>query len=122
LQRINVKSVIIEENTMEKLRETINSYLEKTGMNQTELAHKIGISPSVISKLLGGNYKLTLETALKLSEGMNIDFISIVKLAYPDADVGDAVIPPDAEMIAREFAKLSPELQKAIMAIITTAK
>lgn len=107
---------------MEKLQQTIVDYLNKTGMNQTELAEKIGVSPSVISKLLGGKYSLTLETALKLSEGMNIDFMSIVKLAYPDAPISSSPISPDTEMIAREFEKLSPELQKAIWAIIISAK
>lgn len=108
---------------MEKLRNHIEEFLKQSSMKRVDMAKEMSVAPSVITRLLNDeDYSLTLDMAIKLSKFMNIEFLSIIKLAYPDEITEDLQISPTAEMIAREFDKLSPEFQKSILAIFFTAK
>lgn len=49
--------------------------LEELGLNQKELAEKMGCTPQYVSRLVKGSENLTLETISKLEECLDLDLI-----------------------------------------------
>lgn len=50
----------------------VAEYIKKEGINQTQLAEKIGVSKSYISQIMNGNFNYTLKKMIELSLAMNI--------------------------------------------------
>lgn len=45
----------------------VSEYIEKEGMNQTQLAEKLGVTKGYISQILNGNFNYTLKKMIELS-------------------------------------------------------
>jgi transcriptional regulator with XRE-family HTH domain len=45
----------------------VSEYIQKEGINQTQLAEKIGVSKSYISQIMNGNFNYTLKKMIELS-------------------------------------------------------
>jgi transcriptional regulator with XRE-family HTH domain len=45
----------------------VAEYIEKEGMNQTQLAEKLGVTKGYISQILNGNFNYTLKKMIELS-------------------------------------------------------
>ena len=50
-----------------ELMEQIYCRMEKSGLSQSDVARKMGVDRTYISRILGGNVNTTLETLVKLS-------------------------------------------------------
>ena len=46
-------------------------YIREEGMNQTQLAEKLGVSKGYISQILNGNFNYTLKKMIQLSLALN---------------------------------------------------
>lgn len=57
----------------------LHYYMRTTGANQSELAHKMGVTPVYVSKLLKGNENLTLETICKIQDAIGVSIVSVTK-------------------------------------------
>jgi len=55
----------------------IREVMKKKGMNQKDLAEKVGIDQGTLSKIINGKKEITLKTARKLSDalGFGIDYL-----------------------------------------------
>ncbi|MDE6096052.1 MAG: helix-turn-helix transcriptional regulator [Muribaculaceae bacterium] len=47
------------------------------GVNQKELAHRMGCTPQYVSKILKGKENLSLETISKIEEALDMEFQSV---------------------------------------------
>lgn len=54
--------------------ENICTVMKNTNTARADLAKKMGVSPSYITKVLNGNPNLTLESILKITEALDYDF------------------------------------------------
>lgn len=45
----------------------VSGYIEKEGINQTQLADKLGVSRGYISQIMNGNFNYTLKKLIELS-------------------------------------------------------
>ncbi len=45
----------------------VNEYLEQKGINQSELANKLGVTKGYISQIMNGNFNYTLKKLIELS-------------------------------------------------------
>ena len=52
-------------------------YLEQKGMNQKDLAEKMGVTPTYVGKLLKGKENLSLETISKIEKAMGVDLVNV---------------------------------------------
>ena len=52
-------------------------YLEQKGMNQKDLAEKMGVTPTYVGKLLKGKENLSLETISKIENAMGVDLVNV---------------------------------------------
>lgn len=59
----------------------LKQYLEKNGLNQGELAQKIGISQALLSRYLSGERSFSPSRALSISK---ITGIPVLNLLYPE--------------------------------------
>lgn len=50
----------------------VSDYLKKEGINQTQLANKLGVSRGYISQIMNGNFNYTLKKLIELSLAVNI--------------------------------------------------
>lgn len=57
---------------------TLSAYLAGEGLNQTELAHKLGMSPAFISRLVRNIQQPSLDEALRISRITNVPVESFV--------------------------------------------
>ena len=55
---------------------------DNIGMNQKQLAKKIGVTHQQISKIGSGSQNLTLETIAKLSDALGVELISFPEYKY----------------------------------------
>lgn len=51
--------------------------MESLGVNQKELAQRIGCSPQYVSKILRGKENLSLETICKIEDALKMEFQSV---------------------------------------------
>lgn len=51
--------------------------METLGVNQKELAQRMGCSPQYVSKILKGKENLSLETISKIEDALEMEFISV---------------------------------------------
>ena len=49
----------------------VAEYIEKEGINQTQLAEQLGVSKSYISQIMNGNFNYTLKKMIELSLAVN---------------------------------------------------
>ena len=73
------ESVIFVEKSLE-LVNYIFTILEKKGINQKELATRLGKSEAEVSKWLTGSHNLTLRSISKIEAALGIDIIHIPKV------------------------------------------
>lgn len=66
----------------------VSEYMEKEGINQTQLAEKLGVSKGYISQIMNGNFNYTLKKLIELSLAVNkapsIDFKSLAEFINED--------------------------------------
>lgn len=55
----------------------IHRYMRLNGMNQTQLAEKLGVSGAMVSKLLSGKENLSLKTICGLEEAMGVELLQV---------------------------------------------
>ena len=69
-----------------ELMEEIYFHMEKNGLNQSDVARKMGTERAYVSRLLGGNINCTIETLIKLAmaSGMKNPILCI-KEGYEEA-------------------------------------
>jgi len=51
--------------------------MDSMGLNQDDLAKKMGVKQQYISKLLSGNQNFTLTTIVKIEEALNMTILSV---------------------------------------------
>lgn len=49
----------------------VSEYIKKEGINQTQLAEKLGVSKSYISQIMNGNFNFSLKKLIELSLAVN---------------------------------------------------
>lgn len=52
-------------------------YMETNGINRTELAERLGVSPQYVSRLLSGHENLSLKSLANINEKLDIDIFLI---------------------------------------------
>jgi len=58
---------------------TVLQTLRTQGLNQKELAERMGVSPQLVNKWVKGNENFTFETIAKLEDALNIELMHIPK-------------------------------------------
>lgn len=51
-------------------------YMETNGINRTELAERLGVSPQYVSRLLSGRENLSLKSLSNINDRLGIDVLS----------------------------------------------
>jgi transcriptional regulator with XRE-family HTH domain len=66
----------------------VSSYIKNEGMNQTQLAEKLGVSKGYISQIMNGNFNYTLKKLIELSLAVDkapaFDFMSLNEFIKED--------------------------------------
>lgn len=75
-QYVKEKSVILEKR--KKIGEAIRSIRENRGLSQNELAEKMNISRSTISKIEGGNFNFSIDYLSRFSLALGFE-INVVQ-------------------------------------------
>ena len=70
-----------------KIGEVINSIIKKKGITQSELAKKIGKSPTAISQIIKGVYDPNPETLDKICEVLEVPKAIVYFLTISEKDV-----------------------------------
>ena len=107
----------------------VNAGLKREGINQAELADRLGVSRAMISKLLRGDANVTIETMVRLAEvlhgevflkivreGCSFKFFEVVKSAKAGRrhpGVTEALDAIEANSGAGNWSKLSNERYEA---------
>lgn len=55
------------ESIQNELYNHVSAYMEKEGLNQSDLAKKLGVTKGYISQVLNGNFNFTLKKLIELS-------------------------------------------------------
>lgn len=64
-----------------KLKDLVKAALIKKGMNQTDLADRINVTPAQISRIMSGERGTSIETLVKIADALNIRHEDIFKAA-----------------------------------------
>jgi transcriptional regulator with XRE-family HTH domain len=64
-----------------KLKDLVKAALTKKGMNQTDLADRINVTPAQISRIMSGERGTSIETLVKIADALNIRHEDIFKAA-----------------------------------------
>lgn len=64
----------IYEDFIQKFSDQVNSLMESQGITKTQLAERMDVSKSYISKILGANANISLKTIAKLTDALNAQF------------------------------------------------
>lgn len=71
------------ESIQNELYKQVTAYIKREGINQSELAKRLGVSKGYISQILNGNFNYTLKKLIELSIAIevipNLRFISFKK-------------------------------------------
>ena len=70
-----------------KLLDSITKYMEKKGINQTQLAKELGCSKSYISQILNGNFDHRISQYIKLL--IAVGKIPVIELVDKGNDIDD---------------------------------
>jgi transcriptional regulator with XRE-family HTH domain len=76
----------------------VENYLEKTPLNQVELARRLGVSEGAISKFLNNPQNLTLRTIAKYARAIGIKAAIV---GYDDSDMKDVAGLISSEIFTR---------------------
>ena len=58
-----------------KVALTIIDYMEQNKMSSTDLAHKLGVTPQYVSKILSGTVNFSFKTIAELEAKLNIQLL-----------------------------------------------
>lgn len=58
-----------------KVALTIIDYMEQNKMSRTDLAHKLGVTPQYVSKILSGTVNFSFKTIAELEAKLNIQLL-----------------------------------------------
>ncbi len=72
LERAKTNSAYYEEDLLITVAERIISAMKKQGVSRSELARRMGVSPTYITKVLRGHANLSLETLAKLAFALEL--------------------------------------------------
>ena len=78
----------------------LKSAIYQNGLNQTQLAERLGVSTGVVSKLLSGRHSPTLRTLAKTADAAGLE-VQIEFVRPPAPDIHAHILPQDpAEWLA----------------------
>ena len=69
-------------NASAKIALNIRATLRKLGISQTELAHRMEVSPAQVTKILSGKENLGLRTIYKIESALGVEIISVPTMEY----------------------------------------
>ncbi len=58
-----------------KVALTIIDYMQQNNISRTDLAHKLGVTPQYVSKILSGTVNFSFKTIADLEAKLNIQFL-----------------------------------------------
>ncbi|MDZ7759970.1 MAG: helix-turn-helix domain-containing protein [Desulfovermiculus sp.] len=64
----------IYEDFIQKFSDQVNDLMESQNVTKTQLAEKMNVSKSYISKILGANTNISLKTIAKITDALNAQF------------------------------------------------
>lgn len=104
------------ESLMTPLTEFIEGQIKNRHMTEREFARFVGVSNSTISRARGDDApEPSLEFLVKLSKATGHSLLSVLKLAFPDADLA---IDEQSVMLAERIAHLPPDKREIAEAFI----
>lgn len=102
-----------------QLNNIIVEAFNRSGMKQQELAQKIGKCPTLISKIIHGNYSPGAKTIMLLCKELNLDDVKLLKIsAGVDKYNSDVKRSADENFIINKYRSLSKEKKYMLLAML----
>ncbi len=79
--------------------------METEGINTSQLAKKIGISPQHLSNILNGARSLSIETLKALAQSLGVDVAEIIDDSY-NGESSKITVGKDGEFIVEKMSRL----------------